>query len=725
MKTLFWKKPTFSLYHFSLRLFLFGGGLLLLSFMLYFEQRPFNSKYQEGDIALENIYAPFNFLYSPGIDEAKTRALKAQAQAAVKNVFELSAQINHASRQKLRAFLEQVQELQKTEGLIEQDKLVNLKEKFPLGLSDEVLKFFLKEKDFAKLAAEIYKACEIVLKNGVLESKIKESLLKGGERTLQIIYSPGQEEETSLAKISTESDLPTLIENALSAIQDRKVRENTAALLKSILQPNLVFNVAETEKRRNQAQEAIIPVPLEIQVKKDELIIQKGEKVDKDALLQLKEINKRQTNLNQAYLFWGALAFSLLILLFAALYLKNCEKNIYTRYGPISLLLCIGALVLFIAKGITFSPLSIYYIPVSLGAMLSMLLLGRPATLSLSIFLSIYLGILANASDLATLTLIDGLIGAVYLYRVKRRSQILSAGFIIGLANFILLFSIGLYYNLSLQTILRNSFISFTSGVVSAGLALFLLPIFENIFQLTTGITLLELSDLNHPALKQLFLQAPGTYTHSLVVSNLAESAAEAIGANGLLARVGAYFHDIGKIEKAEYFSENFPPEDKTRHDKLEPSMSRLIIINHVKEGVELASKNRLPKLIINLIAEHHGTSVIHYFYQRALEKVEEKEEVKEESYRYPGPRPQTKEAAIILLADSVEAASRTLSEPTPARIESLVTTVINNKFIDGQLDECELTLKDLYKIAQTFSHILTGIFHSRIAYPANNAAGS
>jgi putative nucleotidyltransferase with HDIG domain len=251
-----------------------------------------------------------------------------------------------------------------------------------------------------------------------------------------------------------------------------------------------------------------------------------------------------------------------------------------------------------------------------------------------------------------------------------------------------------------------------------------LLPVLETLFNITTNITLLELSDLNNPLLKELILRTPGTYHHSLVVGNLAEAACNAISANSLLARVGAYYHDVGKLNKPEYFSEN-EQLPQSRHGELKPSMSALIIVNHVKDGVELAKRHKLPATLINFIKEHHGTSLIYYFYQRALEKVEDEGLLKEEDYRYQGPKPQTKEAAVVLLADSVEASSRTLSDPTPATIKAMTQKIINNKFIDGQLDECELSLKDLHKIADSFAKILTGIFHTRVEYPAVSSSST
>jgi putative nucleotidyltransferase with HDIG domain len=249
------------------------------------------------------------------------------------------------------------------------------------------------------------------------------------------------------------------------------------------------------------------------------------------------------------------------------------------------------------------------------------------------------------------------------------------------------------------------------------------LPIFEYLFNNITNISLLELSYSTHPILKEMILKAPGTYHHSLVTGNLSEAAATEIGANELLARIGAYYHDIGKIEKAEYFSENQLP-NFTKHDSLTPSMSKLIIINHVKEGEELAKRYRLNAQIIDFISQHHGTSLVYYFYRKALENQEESE-IKEEGFRYPGPKPKTKEAAIVLLADSVEAASRTLKDPTPAKIEELVYKIINNKFIDGQLDECDLTLKDLEKIGRVFIKILAPIYYARVTYPEKESEDS
>jgi cyclic-di-AMP phosphodiesterase PgpH len=243
------------------------------------------------------------------------------------------------------------------------------------------------------------------------------------------------------------------------------------------------------------------------------------------------------------------------------------------------------------------------------------------------------------------------------------------------------------------------------------------LKVFETWFGRLSNFSLLELTDFNQPLLKRMILEAPGTYHHSLVVSNIAEAAADAIGANSLLTRVGSYYHDIGKMDKPEYFAENQILVGN-KHDNIEPSMSRLVILNHVKEGLELARKYKLNPVIHDFITQHHGTSLMYFFYQKALEDTDDGISVKEDSYRYPGPKPQTPETAIVLLADSAEAATRSLEDPTPHKIEELVRKIINNKFIDGQLDECNITLKAIEQIAKTFTRVLSAMYHGRVKYP-------
>jgi putative nucleotidyltransferase with HDIG domain len=282
-----------------------------------------------------------------------------------------------------------------------------------------------------------------------------------------------------------------------------------------------------------------------------------------------------------------------------------------------------------------------------------------------------------------------------------------------------------LSYNLISENLFRMALLSdlmmgFLGGVIASVLVLGIAPIIETLFGYTTDIKLLELANMDHPILKDLILQAPGTYHHSIIVGSLVEAAAKSIAANPLLARVSAYYHDIGKLKKPLYFIENAGG-GENRHEHLAPTMSSLILISHVKDGVEMARENRLGERIGHIILQHHGTSLISYFYQKAKEKENpEMESINENDFRYPGPKPQTKEAGIVMLADSVEAASRALADPTPSRIKSLVQRVTNSIFLDGQMEECELTLKDLQKIQESFNRILTAIFHQRIDYPVS-----
>ena len=256
------------------------------------------------------------------------------------------------------------------------------------------------------------------------------------------------------------------------------------------------------------------------------------------------------------------------------------------------------------------------------------------------------------------------------------------------------------------------------SGMLSAFLAGSVLPILEYAFNLATNFRLLELADLNHPLLKERFIKAPGTYHHSLIVGTLAEAAAEAVGANPLQVRVGAYFHDIGKILKPEYYVENALFEE-SKHDELNPSMSNLIILSHVKDGVDIALTWKLNPMIVRAIQEHHGTGLVYFFYHRAEQKSRaEGEEVAQEDFRYPGPKPRSKETALILLADAVEAASRCLSRPTPGRIGNFVREIVYTRISDGQLDECDLTFNEVRLIIQRFEHVLTSTFHARVKYP-------
>ncbi len=402
-----------------------------------------------------------------------------------------------------------------------------------------------------------------------------------------------------------------------------------------------------------------------------------------------------------------------LFLVFIYLYLKS--RGLIAKNCNLTNLSLLFLIIFTGGYFICVNSLPLYFIPFSLLPMLLMLLFG---SLEISLVVSLAVAVsLASVSlfplELILFFVISSILSAFLVKGARKRSTIINAGLATGLIQAIALFFMGsINIGISYKTVFFLA-----NGLVSSIIVLGVLPIFEYFFGAITNISLLELADSHQPLLELLIQEAPGTYHHSLIVGNLSETAARAIGANALLSRIGAYYHDIGKLEKPEYFSEN---QDRAlnKHDALSPAMSKLVIMKHVKEGVELAKKYRLNPALIDFIEQHHGKSLVYYFYLRALENPKEGQEVEEEGFRYPGPKPSTKETAIVLLADSVEAAVRSLKEATAATIEDLVHKVINNKFIDGQLDECDLSLKDLEKISAVFIRLLCGIYHSRASYP-------
>ena len=378
--------------------------------------------------------------------------------------------------------------------------------------------------------------------------------------------------------------------------------------------------------------------------------------------------------------------------------------------------------------------------PYAFAPLVLSVLLGRNHGLYAAFFVSFWSSVLFVKIDapLLVISLISGFTAVYLTLQVRRRSKLIRAGVGVGVAIWLCALCFGLItINFYPPTdndwgmIGIQSALALGNGIVTAMLVGGALPLLEHLFQITTDISWLELSDLNHPLLRRMTIETPGTYHHSLVVANLAESAAEQIGANATLCRVCSYFHDVGKLVKPQYFTENMSF-DRNPHDDLAPSMSALIIIAHVKEGVDLALKHKLNQRIIDIIQEHHGTSLVYYFYQRALQQQEDARaggkimnireedipEVEEESFRYPGPKPQTKESAIVSLADIVESASRSLEKPTPQKVEQLVNELIEERIADGQLDECDLTLGELRVIAERFRFTLMTMLHTRIAYP-------
>ena len=381
------------------------------------------------------------------------------------------------------------------------------------------------------------------------------------------------------------------------------------------------------------------------------------------------------------------------------------------------LLSIISIFTILLAKLI--SPVSGYIIPIAAASMLIAISLDTKIALLITVFLSFLLSfILGGDINYILVAVISGIVAIYSIRKATQRSSLTRAGLMVAGINVITISALGLINNEGYYIILKEDLWGILNGFLAVILTIGTLPFLESFFDITTSFKLMELSNPNQPLLKKLIVEAPGTYHHSIVVGNLSETAAERIGGNGLLARVGSLYHDIGKIKRPYFFTEN-QEAYKNVHDDLEPSLSALVIASHVKEGVELAKKHKLPKDIIDIISQHHGTGLITYFFHRALkENGSTTDKIAEENYRYSGPKPQTKEAGIILLADSLEAATRSLTNPTPTRIKTLVKEMIQKNLENGQLEECDLTLKDLNKIGDSFSRILIGMFHTRVEYP-------
>lgn len=693
---------------------------LLLVAAIFAGKRSYKAELHEGDISLNDIYAPYDFTYPGEIDEAKTDALEEKALKGFLPVYEIQAHYWDEKRKILPEFFKELKNVKELKDVDDNWRIEKLKKKLDLELENKLLFPFLGE-DAGLLEGKSLNVLN-KLSSKIIADKATLDRLIESDREEVIVNDKRLNVEAKIPRsdLYVKDGLKPVIEKELirEGIEQRELRKAFTNLFLNILTPNLTYNQVETEARRKALLEGLPPAYNQILVKKNELIIGKGQRATKSHLLQIDQVTKKKTGRAKIAYLGGIIVLLVIFIVMIPVYLSSYRRRIFRDTKNLYLISIVVLLTVFLAEIITTSFLPSYFIPVAAATMLVAILLDTGVSFMLAIMLSIAAGVIAgNKFDIMMVLLIGGVSGIYFIRGVRRRSQILKAGLFVGLSKFAVICGMGLLNTLEAEIFLKEGCWGIASGIAASGIVMILLPIFEYLFKITTDITLLELSDLNHPLLKKMVLNAPGTYHHSLVVGNLAEAASDVIDANSLLARVGSYYHDIGKIEKAEYFSEN-EVSHRSPHAKLTPSMSALIIQSHVKDGVELARKSRLNKTIVDFIAQHHGTGLIYYFYQRALEKIKEEEELKEGAFRYPGPKPQTKETAIVLLADAVEASSRTLSEPTPSRIKGLVQKMINNKFIDNQLDECELTLKDLNKIAAAFVRVLMGIFHTRVEYP-------
>ncbi len=473
-----------------------------------------------------------------------------------------------------------------------------------------------------------------------------------------------------------------------------------------------------------------------VRVNRGEVIAAAGKRITDRSAAIIAEMGRREGIGNRLYAYAG---LTLLIILVFYLFYRDVKRYRPALAGErrkiilLAFLLVVTVIVsqfsrtimLLIADAFTLDAATVgFALPVASGAMLVSLLLDFHLALAFSFIVSLLMGMVFPGDPFMPLFYFTtSIMAALHVIRCKKRTAVIRAGGMTALVSFVAIIGIDLYHGQLIGRGLFDLGAGFLGAALTATIVSVTLPFFEAVFDIATDIKLLELLDPNQPLLKELVYKSPGTYHHSIVIGNLAEAAAEAINENPLLARVGSYYHDIGKVQKPEYFIEN-QRVNENKHDRLSPSMSSLIITSHVREGAEMAMQQKLPSAIVDIIRQHHGNSLITYFYQKAKEQ-QPVGLVAEQDFRYPGPRPRTKVAAIVMLADAVEAASRTLVEPTPQRIQGLTNSVITRIFLDDQLSMCDLTLKDLREISKSFNMILNGIFHHRIDYPGVEFAGA
>ncbi|UCC44489.1 MAG: HDIG domain-containing protein [Candidatus Zixiibacteriota bacterium] len=514
--------------------------------------------------------------------------------------------------------------------------------------------------------------------------------------------------------------------NRLSATDSIDV-ETHYLIGRNFIQPNLFPNADEYNRR--VADELLLISNVKEIVNTGDVVVSARHKVTARQGKILQEMarlmHERAAGRHRLASYLPVLARILLVLTaFAALFLflYHFRRQIYLSNPKLLALLMVFAfqlLAIYLVEHLGFN--SIYAYPVAILPIMVTVLFDAEVGILTTIILALLLGVMHRFSF--SITLLSGVVGFVACFssrRVRKRTDFYRIMFFIILSYVALIFVVeNLKLNPSSE-ILTEMIYGLGAGLVSVLLTIGVMPVWESLFGMTTDITLLELSDLNHPLLKRLAIEAPGTYHHSIIVGNLSEAAAKAINANSLLARVGAYYHDIGKIEIPEYFVEN-QLSVTSRHESLTASMSALILSSHVKKGRLLGEEADIPDAVLNFVEEHHGTMVMTYFYNKAVEQGAEQSSI--DKFRYPGPRPQTRETGIAMLADAVEAASRTLDEPKPARIDDLIQRIITDRFQSGELDECPLTLKDLAKIKQAFVQILIAVFHHRVKYPAREPA--
>jgi len=698
------------------RLVMLLGTTILIAVLLFPSLLMTTPRYQIGDVAEKDIKSPKHFLIE---DKEATQRKREETARSVLTIYDfddtmaskLGGRITHAFKH-VRA-LPAAPQTPSRHDLIWKEKQ-SFEDMLGVQVSNSVYKSLEKENFSDPIRQGIVSLLRSVFENGVVANKqlVLQQQHKG--IILRTLSSREEVHVNDLQKFYSLDEARNAIANTGGALLknfDYSLRNLASDLAQRLIQPNLTLNKGETEERRNKAVADVKAVLT--QIKKGEMLVREGQKVSQ---LHMARLQALESEMRREHLLTISVGF---ILLATAFFVISFTTNFRIDRSPTLdnkdiLFLCMMLVILFLmseisvylVKGIARNiPASsaFYAIPVAAGAMTVCLFVGMQVALPFSL-----------ASAFVTAFLFENEFDMFLFFLLSGRGTLIKGGLKLGIVNVLIVTALHMFRGSGPELNLLWAWAFGLLGGVSSGiLATGFAPVVEMGFGYTTDIKLLELASLDRPILQKLMLEAPGTYHHSVIVGSLGEAAAATIGANPLLAKVSGYYHDIGKIKKPLYFIEN-QAGSENRHDKLAPSMSSLILIAHVKNGVEMARNHRIGGAIIDIIQQHHGTGLITYFYEKA-KHLKGDDAVNMEHFRYPGPKPQTKEAGLVLLADAVEAASRSLANPTPARINGVVQNIINRIFLDGQLDECELTLKDIHEIAKSFDKILNAIHHHRI----------
>lgn len=678
---------------------------------------------QPGQVAREEITAPFDFDVLKS-DEELTGERENAAEGVIP-VFVFDEEAHTESRKRFGDFVTRIYGIR--EGEESRRQKLDLLGQLGVTLSDSTREILL---DGAASAAVEERAREILFSShgrGILRTRGAPDL--SVDETVMLVRG-GEESMVRIGQFVPRAEVGELVRGeAQRSFDDPAPVTAVVEITLPFVSANVRYDSAETERRRTEAREAISEFTGR-DFKEDEVIVERGERITQDHITILRSVAlKRNELLNlepgpRRFLPVVGRALEAALLLGAFLLYVSLRRRplLFDRRCLLLLIILIAIVMVGAASVRAAGEAAQFLVPIAVLAMLAAMLFDLEFAIVSSFFTvtlaAIYTGF---GTPFVFISLVAGAVAAHSVERVRHREDFYwSAIKVVAAYAATILVADMARADLSVATLTRCGW-GGLNGLVSMGIVVVTLPLFERGFRVTTDITLLELADMNKPLLRKMAMTAPGSYHHSIVVGNLAEAATDAIGANGLLARVGSYYHDIGKLVTPGYFVENQQGLDpaESKHTGIRPKVSSLVIRSHVRDGVELARKEGLPEPLIDIIREHHGTSVMEYFYNKAVDEAEDPSEVSQDDYSYQGPRPRSKESAIISLADTIEARIRSIGDPlTPKRVEAEVSETVEKRWRTHQLDDSELTLSDLRKIREAFSRVLIGMYHQRIKYP-------